>query len=153
MSGAANSEQHSLGVRRAADADLQLLLELIAEFCAIDQHRFEREAITRALAPLLSDDRYGVVWLMDAPSLGYAVITWGYSLESRGVEGLVDEIYVRERGRGIGSAFMEFIIDDLRSRGIARMFLETERHNSSVRRFYGRAGFAEDDSIWMSRWL
>jgi hypothetical protein len=33
------------------------------------------------------------------------------------------------------------------------MFLETERPNTRVRDFYARHGFAEDDSIWMSREL
>ena len=52
-----------------------------------------------------------------------------------------------------GGAAFEEILDDLRQRGLTRMFLETERPNSRVRAFYARHGFTEDDSIWMSREL
>lgn len=143
----------SADIARADATDASALITLIKEFCLLDQHDFDEARVATSLQPLLTDDRYGVVWKIGDPPIGYAVVTWGYSLESGGVEALIDEIYLRARGQGLGQLLVERIIEDCRARGCTRMFLETERHNQRVRGFYQRAGFVEDDSVWMSRWL
>ena len=134
---------------RADGKDLPLLMTLIAEFCDIDQHPFESARIEQALVPLLKNDQYGEVWLIQ-PAMGYVLLTWGYSLESGGREALIDEIYLRHRGEGLGSAVLKHLLTQLANRDIRCVFLETERHNAQARRFYQRLGFIEDDSIWMS---
>lgn len=110
------------------------------------------------LKPLLSDDTRGQVWLiLDADTTdtagGYAVVTWSWSLESGGRDCILDEFYVRERGRGVGAAALAEILTAAAHAGARAMFLETEAHNSRVRRFYSRAGFVREDSVWMSRTL
>ena len=135
---------------RASAEHLPLLLELVAEFCEVDQHPYDPARVALALGPLLEDDQYGVVYLVNEHS-GYLVVTWGYSLESGGREALIDEIYLRRRGEGLGSKVMDALFDDMAARGVVTMFLETETHNRRARRFYARQGFVEDDSIWMSR--
>ena len=114
--------------------------------------RADRRHLPLLLTPLLEHDEFGAVYLVDDDQ-GYVVITWGYSLESGGREALVDEIYLRQRGRGVGTKVMQALFDDLQGRGIVKMFLETERHNARARTFYARQGFEADDSIWMSRSL
>ena len=136
-------------IRRGGFSDQSLLLELIREFYDIDGHHFDADRLQAALPPLLEDDRFGVVWLIGEPVCGYAVVTWSYSLESGGPDALLDEIYIRERGSGLGGRAMAAILEDLQRRGLTRMFLETERPNERVRRFYSRLGFVEEDSRWM----
>ena len=51
-------------VRRADPADLDALLPLVAEFCAIDGHGFAAAAGDSALRPLLVDDGLGQVWVL-----------------------------------------------------------------------------------------
>ncbi len=142
-------------ITRAVPQDLPVLLPLVAAFCELDHHPFDEERVAQALGPLLADDAFGQVWLIDDPTggspLGYAVVTWGYSLESGGREGLLDEIFVRDRSQGIGATALEELLASCRAAGIRRMFLETEAHNSRVRRFYVRHGFGVEDSVWMSR--
>ena len=140
-------------IRRARLDDLDLLGELSAEFNQIDVHPHDDTRVRTALSPLLEDDALGVVYLFGDPPNGYAVVTWGYSIESGGRDALLDEIYIRSRGQGRGGAAFEEVLADLRQRGLTRMFLETERPNIKVRTFYARHGFTEDDSIWMSREL
>ena len=140
-------------IARARPEDLGLLLELSAEFNEIDGHVHNDDRVRSGLIPLLRDDGLGVVYLLGEPPAGYAVVTWGYSIESGGRDALLDEIYVRAKGQGIGGAAFEEVLADLRTRGLSRMFLETERANTRVRSFYSRHGFVEDDSIWMSREL
>ncbi|MGI8518581.1 MAG: GNAT family N-acetyltransferase [Acidimicrobiia bacterium] len=88
-----------------------------------------------------------MVYVWGSPIEGYCVATWSYSLESGGRDGLIDEFYTRERGRGVGGAALEEILADLKLRRIPRLFLETEAHNEQVRRFYRRHGLVEEDSI------
>ena len=139
---------------RAGAGDEAVLLPLIREFCAVDRHEFDRERVLAGLRPLLVDDRHGQVWLIREPGgevAGYAVVTWGWSLESGGRECLLDEIYVRSRGRGLGGKALEAIVEAAGEAGASAMFLETEAHNERARAFYRRGGFTAEDSIWMSR--
>jgi GNAT superfamily N-acetyltransferase len=139
-------------IRRARAADLDVLLPLVAEFYSVDGHRHDEGIVRRALGPLLEDDSYGVVWLIGAdPPGGYAVVTWSYALESGGRDALLDELYVRDRGRGAGGEAFREILEDCRQRGLTRMFLETEIANERGRAFYAHHGFAVEESIWMSR--
>ncbi len=136
-------------VRRGGPADLDALVELHRAFCDVDGHPFDAGRARRAFAPLLAADTHGVVWVVDRPQ-AYAVLTWGWSIEAGGAEAVLDEIFASERDGGVGAALIEHVLDDGRRRGLARIFLETETHNSRVRRFYERHGFRADDSIWMS---
>jgi GNAT superfamily N-acetyltransferase len=135
-------------IRRAGLDDRAELLTLIGEFYAVDRHEFDPDRVARGLDPLLADDAHGQIWLADAG--GYAVVTWGWSLESGGREALLDEIYVRDRGRGVGRALLTHAMAAAAQAGASRMFLETEAHNERVRAFYASAGFAAEDSTWMS---
>ena len=137
-------------LNRAEPGDLDPLLTLIQEFYTIDHHDYDEALLKNSLPGLLDSDEFGLVWKLGSPAEGYAVVTWGYSLESGGREALIDEIYLRERSTGSGSRLMSYILEDCRHRGIVRVFLETESHNVRVREFYRRAGFEEDDSVWMS---
>lgn len=138
-------------VRRADERDHHALLELIEQFNRIDGHDFDRDRIDRALVPLLRDDAYGQVWILGDDPIGYAVITWGWSLESGGRECLLDEIYVAQRARGLGSLLLSAVIDHARAAGATAMFLETEAPNDRARRFYEQLGFHTEDSTWLSR--
>lgn len=137
-------------VRLAGPSDLGALLMLVREYCIEDRHDFDEPQVRKALMPLLENDQLGVVWVIGMPAEGYAVVTWGYSLESGGRDALLDEVYVRERGRGSGATLLKAAITDATARGMKRMFLETESPNQAARRFYARHGFEAEDSIWMS---
>ena len=142
-------------LRRATLSDLTSLLGMVEEYCALDAHEFDARFATRGLAPLLESDDHGVVWIIepnDEP-LGYTVVTWGWSIESGGRDALLDEVYVRTRSEGIGGAAIDEILDDLRRRGVRRVFLETEEANDGARRLYTRHGFEPEASIWMARQL
>lgn len=136
-------------IRRSGPGDLDRLVELHGEFCAIDAHPFDIRRARAALDPLLANDRHGVVWIVDAPP-AYAVLTWGWSIEAGGAEAVLDEIFVSERNAGVGSSLIQHLLADARRRGLARVFLETETANHRVREFYERHGFRVDASIWMA---
>ncbi len=128
------------------------MLVLAQEFAAADGHGFDTERVTSALGPLLEGDRFGEVWVAAGEDQldGYAVVTWGYSIETGGQDALLDEVYARHRGSGIGSALLEQVIDSARARSMTLLFLETERYNEAARRLYRRYGFVDEESVWMS---
>jgi GNAT superfamily N-acetyltransferase len=143
-------------LQRAGPADLDTLLPLIAEFYEVDGHAFDESVVRAALGPLLDGDTAGQVWLITTGNgdvVGYAVLTWGYSLESGGREGLVDELFLRRRNTGLGGRALEALVDRAGRAGCRVLFLETESRNARVRGFYARHNFLEQDSIWMSRAL
>ena len=142
-------------IRRADRNDLPRLLELGAEYCTADGHDIDLDRMRAGFAGLLDDDAHGVVVVVDVDGSveGYGVVTWGWSVEIGGREAVLDELYVRSRNRGLGSQLVAEIERECAGRGVLRIFLETERPNDAARRLYGRLGYAEDDSIWMSKEL
>ena len=136
-------------IRRAGPTDLDELVELHRAFCEVDDHPFDDGRARAGFAGLLGDDTNGVVWIVDDPG-AYAVLTWGWSIEAGGAEAVLDEIFVTERGEGVGSRLIDHVLADGRRRGLARIFLETEATNTRGRALYQRHGFVADDSIWMS---
>ena len=146
----------AVAVARAGFDDQAHLLTLIREFYEIDHHEYRESRVLAGLVPLLADDRYGQVWLITshagAPTKadGYAIVTWSWSLESGGLDCILDEVYLGQRGHGRGTRALEEIVDAAAAAGARAMFLETEAHNERVRRFYSRLGFTIEDSIWMS---
>ena len=136
-------------IRRAVPGDLETLVDLHREFCAVDAHPFDAGRAQAAFAPLLDHDAHGVVWIVDTPP-AYAVLTWGWSIEAGGAEAVLDEIFVSERDAGVGGELLDHVLADGRRRGLARVFLETEAPNDRVRGFYERHQFRSDDSIWMA---
>ena len=143
----------TIGIRRATPGDLTAVLGLVAEYCTADRHTFDAATASAGIEPLLADDRFGTIWLAhdgDRPE-GYAVVTWGWSLEVGGLDVVLDEIYVQRRGNGTGSRLLDVLERDCRERGVKRIFMETERPNDDARRLYERHGYVADTSIWMSK--
>lgn len=80
-------------------------------------------------------------------AVGYVVLTFGFSLETRGPNAFVDELYLNEdhRGQGIGKATLEFLESFCRSVGLRALYLEVERANTAAQRFYHNCGFTDND--------
>lgn len=139
-------------IRPAGAPDLDALLVLGRRYCEADSHEFHEARTRRAFAGLLAEPRWGTVLLaeLDGAAIGYAVVTFGYSIESGGVEALLDEVYLDVRGQGLGSIMLERVLAEARGRDAQRLFLETEAANERARAFYLRHRFRQDDSIWLS---
>ena len=141
-----------LTLRVATANDVEPLLVLITEFKELDGYRDRDDHHEReGLLPLIADPNLGyvVVAERDGELVSYAVLTWGWGLESGGREALLDEFYVRPRGEGIGSRMFETCVLLAREAGAKVLFLETEAVNDRARTFYKRHGMQVEESIWM----
>ena len=91
----------------AAPSQTDLLIELMHELYHYDQDQLDEGKARAALHTLFNETVWGKVWLImdrDQP-VGYAVLTFGFSLEYGGRDAILDELYFRQshRGRGVGS--------------------------------------------------
>ena len=125
--------------------DFDKLSPLVAAFHAHAGIAQSEEARRDALMPLLEGIPQGVAYLVgprNAP-VGYIVISFGYSVEMGGIDGFVDEFFIRDkvRGRGMGSEVLMTLLPALRDHGVKALHLEVDRENESAQRLYKRAGF------------
>jgi GNAT superfamily N-acetyltransferase len=136
-------------LRSAKVDDLPELLDLMQEYYAYDELEFTQATALAALQDLLSEPTMGHVWLIcwDNLTMGYVVLTFGYSLEFGGRDAFIDELYIRTayRGRGVGTRTLGQVETAARSMGIRALHLEVERGNRGARRFYRSSGFEDRD--------
>lgn len=102
-----------------------------------------------AFAALLTDDRLGHVWLIQAGKneVGYVVVTFSYSMEFGGPNAFVDDLFIQApfRGVGIGTAALQEVRAFCVARGVRALHLETGRDNVAAQALYRRAGFKVTD--------
>ena len=138
--------------------DLDRLMPLVAGFHAEENLQTSDDARRDALAPLLEGSPHGAVYLIGparAP-IGYIVVTFGWSVEFGGLDGFIDEIYIRSgvRGRGVGSEVITSLTAMLKSVGMKALHLEVDPENDKALRLYQRCHFKpRRDYLMMSRIL
>lgn len=105
---------------------------------------------------LVADGGLGQAWFIqiDNRPVGYMAVTFSYSLEFHGRDALLDELYLRDPyGQVFGVPCLNFAQTWSRSLGVNAMHVEVERDNSPAQALYRAAGFADDDSYLMTKWL
>ncbi|MBY5988884.1 GNAT family N-acetyltransferase [Roseovarius atlanticus] len=142
----------------AALEDLDRLLPLVAAFHAEEGIAQDEATRRAALTPLLEGSPHGCVYLAGprrAP-IGYVIVTFGWSVEFGGLDGFVDEIFIRPgvRGRGIGSEILLTLPKTLAKAGMKAIHLEVDRGNESARRVYEKLRFeSRENYMLMTRKL
>ena len=140
-----------------SDQDLTTLLELMREFYAQQQMRFDEPAASRAVASALDSPGLAQIYLIfRGPELaGYFTLTFCFSLEFHGRFALLDELYLREpfRRQKLGKAVVAFAEDLYKKAGIETLRLEVGRENQPAQSLYRTAGFKEDERNLMTKWL
>lgn len=148
----------SAALHLAKPDDLDRLCALVAAFHAEEGLQSSDEARRKGVAPLLQGIPHGAAYLIGparAP-MGYVIVSFGWSVEFGGMDGFVDEIYLRPavRGRGIASEVLLSLPKALASAGVKALHLEVDRTNEPAKRLYSRAGFrARERYMLMSKRL
>lgn len=142
----------------AKQGDIDSILPLIAAYHAEVGIAQDDDTRRAAVMPLLDGSPHAVIYLagpVRAP-IGYALISFGWSLKFGGLDGILDEIYVRPgvRRRGIGSEMLLALPRALAGAGLRALHLETARDDRDARAFFKRMHFtARDDYFLMTRIL
>lgn len=137
--------------------DVALLLPMMREFYAHEEIRFDEDAARGALQSLIGNEAYGRAFLIcvDQESIGYAVLTFGYSLEFHGRDAFVDELFLRHawRGQGIGQQALALLAEVCAVNNIKALHLEVERKNTAAQQTYRKVGFVDHDRYLLTKWL
>lgn len=143
---------------RVADpSDADTLVEMMRDFNAHERIAFDEAAVRAVLAQLFAHDSYGLacLLLLDEEVAGYVVLAFGFSIEFRGRDAFIDELFVKDefRGRGVGAAAIRFAEGLCRERGIRALHLEVERLNTGAQSLYRCVGFVDHDRYLLTKWL
>jgi GNAT superfamily N-acetyltransferase len=137
--------------------EIEILISMMREFYALDGLKFNEATARRALLSIIGDQTFGRVFLIlvaDAIA-GYAVLTFGFSLEFHGRDAFVDELYLREerRGQGIGKRALQFLTEVCAEEGVKALHLEVGRENATAQAVYRKFGFEDHDRYLMTKWI
>src|SRR4029450_2451946 len=93
------------------------------------------------------DPGLGETWLVEVGGevCGYAVLALGFSLEYRGRDAFVDDLYLvpARRGGGLGRLAVGAGGPGARERGVVALHLEVERDNARAAALYRRMGYRD----------
>lgn len=135
----------SASLHLATPDDLDQLEPLVAAYHGFEGIQSTSEHRLRALGPLLNGTPHGVAYLigMRRAPVGYIVVSFGYSVELGGIDGFIDEFFIRQnvRGRGMGSEVLAKLMPALGQHGVKALHLEVNPGNARAQRIYTRAGF------------
>ena len=136
----------SAALTLATSDHFERLDPLVAAFHVEEGIEMTDEARQAALRPLLDGVPHGAAYLIGparAP-IGYVIVTFGWSIEFGGMDGFVDEIFVRPgvRGRGVAGEVLLALPRALAGAGLKALHLEVAAENEAARRLYARSGFA-----------
>ncbi len=148
----------SAAITLAGPAHLEGLLALVASFHTEAGIKSTDALRRKGVVPLLDGIPHGCAYIIGPPRapIGYIVITFGWSVEFGGLDGIIDELYIRPgvRGRGIASEALNTLPRVLAGAGLRAMHLEVDRDNAAALKLYRRAGFhSRDNAVLLSKRL
>lgn len=143
--------------RTATLADIENVLPLMREFYAFESIPYREERAEKLLSELLRDPRNGRLIIIDTENeiAGYLILGFGFSVEFGGRDALLDELFIRTqfRGRGFGTAAIDFAISLCTSENIEALHLESDHFNERAHDLYLRLGFKDHKRHLMTKWL
>ena len=129
----------------ATSEHFERLEPLVSAFHREEGLTLSPQAREAALAPLLDGSPLGAIYLIGPVRgpIGYIILSFGWSIEFGGMDGFIDELYIRPsvRGRGIASEVLASLPSALSEVGLKALHLEVSDENAPAQRLYEKAGF------------
>jgi ribosomal protein S18 acetylase RimI-like enzyme len=146
-----------INFKPAVSDDIITILKFIKNFYGMNSYPFHEEKVGESVRNLIKNINLGRIWIIefDSKSVGYIVLTFGYSIEYKGRDAFIDELYIEEefRGRGIGRGTVDFVIKESEKLGIKAVHLEVERNNDAAKNLYEKYDFKDNGRTLMTRWI
>ncbi|MGZ3698945.1 MAG: GNAT family N-acetyltransferase, partial [Bdellovibrionota bacterium] len=88
----------------AKSEDISTLLEMVREYHTYDHLDFDPDLTGSLLKEFIANNSLGRLWMIreSDQSIGYLLLTFGFSLEYKGRDAFIDEFFLNERWRGRG---------------------------------------------------
>lgn len=129
-----------LEIRQATSADIAVLVDLMADFYAEADFALDRDWAARSFTALLADPQRNAAWIawLAGKPVGHAVLCARHSMEFGGLDGSIDDLYVRPaaRRRGIARALLERLIAHARAQGVLALHVEVAPTNAAAQALY-----------------
>jgi ribosomal protein S18 acetylase RimI-like enzyme len=143
--------------RAAGEGDIGAVIALMRDYYAEDGYPFVEAEARATVARLIQDGSLGRLWVAragDSP-VAYLAVTFGYSLEFRGRDAFIDEVYVvpAHRRRGIGAQALALAESVCREAGVRALHLGVEWNKADAQKLYRRSGFTDHERLLMTRRL
>jgi GNAT superfamily N-acetyltransferase len=143
----------NLEIRAVTEAELAAVVELLVTQLREHHNELPEEALARAAAGLWRRPQRGqlLIALEAGTVVGFAALSYLWTLERGGSNAWLDELYVvpTRRGYGIGTALLRSAIDVARQIGALAVELEIDADHARAVSLYQRAGFT---SLPRTRW-
>lgn len=102
---------------------------------------------TRALEKILSDESVGRIHVAREGGrvVAMASLIYGISTAEGGLAASFEDMVVLPgyRGKGVGTALLEYVVAEARKQGVLRLMLLTDRQNKRAQALYRKLGFVE----------
>jgi ribosomal protein S18 acetylase RimI-like enzyme len=137
--------------------DIKLLLKFGMDFYGMNRYKFDEKKIKESLENLIMNEDIGRIWIIEyeRQPAGYIILTFGYSIEYKGRDAFIDELFIDEafRGKGLGKKTMDFVVGEAVKLGINAIHLEVEKENDSAKNLYLKFKFRDNGRTLMTRWI
>ena len=102
---------------------------------------------TRALDKILADDSVGRIHVArdGGKVVAMASLIYGISTAEGGLAASFEDLIVLPgyRGKGIGTALLQYVIAEARKLGVLRLMLLTDKQNKRAQALYRKVGFSD----------
>ena len=144
-----------LMLRVASATDIDVMVDLLSQLFSIEQD-FTPDAArqSRGLKRLLEAcDAYIAVAELDGVVVGMASLQTRISTAEGGCCGLIEDVVVdaSHRGRGIGKALLDHLVEVAERKGLAGIRLLADRDNKTALDFYDRHGWSATNLLALTR--
>jgi len=138
------------------EAELVRMMRVLAEQ-EPGKIKFDEPAVRASFRQLLKLPAFGRTWLLceENKTVGYVVLTIGFSFEFHGHDSFIDELYVDAgcRRRGYGRQALAFVERKAREMGVNAIHLEVDRGNNPALELYRHSGYEDHARFLMTKWL
>ncbi|MBE9195937.1 GNAT family N-acetyltransferase [Synechocystis sp. LEGE 06083] len=151
------TDNDPLNLRPTQVDDLTKVLPLVEAFYQHFSYPFSQTEKAQTLRELWDNPDRGCFWLIeqDQGVVGYAYVSFYFSLEFGGRTAFIDELFISSdrRGQGIGSRIIELVEGECRKLNLKALHLESERSNERATALYKRMGFVDYDRRLLTKHL
>ena len=137
----------SVAVAKADNADIPVLVELMAEFHAQSNYALDPQWAAESFAKLLQVEYRGAAWIArrGAEPAGYVVLTVRHSMEFGGLDGFIYDFFVRpgSRRQGVGTLLLDSLFEECRERNVLAVHVEVGHDNEAAVALYDAFGLRD----------
>ncbi len=130
---------------------------MIEVYHAFDHLDFDQKMTEKLLQELISTPHLGRLWMIqiDQEIVGYLLLTFGFSIEFKGRDAFIDELFVKEtyRNQGVGRRAIELVLEEAKVLNVKAIHLEVERKNANALHLYQDCGFVDHERGLMTYWF